>query len=1539
MLLAILGYGRAQAEYTVDFNTAIATSSSDFKVASNWQHIVDVDTYYDNNMSYSYREDMGIDGSGTLLAMKQEMSDWGSTGTPTYDMLVTPVVSGTVTIYAFPYSASSSNRAFVEFYSLNSSATARVAKLGSKEWTSTAGASWTAVTITVSEPQRIGIRAQYVYLDNFYAQNAEIVAETSLSVSAVMNSDGQTGYNGTNPTFYQQADGNMLAELKVTLINDGDVDFVAGSTPNYTLTPAYASASNGAKTYVEEAAVPITVDIPAGQSKTIDVAFSVPFLTGYKFWFVRENVSGTTSTSFRYATSVAYEPKFAFRAVGTTAGLTSAEAWGVISASTTKNYEIYNSGTAPLTVKSITLPDGFTSDNAPTEQFVVPAGESQAIDITQDAAVAGQYAGNLVIVYLDKNGNETTYTLALSTTVIAAGTWWADFNSSREASVTFPAGSVAEAGIRQGTVYVSAANYDGYLYSYTSNSYASENNKFITPLLHADAGDALTFEARRDESASATYNVKVYISTDRKDWGSPVLTVSAADLTTAFQSFTVNFPTEGNYYVAFAVYGVRIDNLVGLQQVEVEHDMYIKSVNWPDASIKSGTAQTKPIVDVIPLTTEAASDYTVQFIYGDNVVEGTPVALTASNTSSSSKSFSFTYTPVVEQTTAFTGAKVVFTFQDGTTIETETYDFTVTNEPKFHFLNSIPTSKWYEPTDRSEPIVFGRTNKEETQSFYFYNWGTAPLTISDIRLPEGFSASVKTPLIVAPFDENNLSAAAQPVDIIFNPEAPGDYSGQLEVVYIDATGEEATFALPVSGTKLDPAKWYANFDDNKFPLGTTYQDNMSVTYVSEDNYAIVSSATSKNLFITPLLTAEAGETMRFDAKLYNSSWSEGQVVVYAAATRDDLIDTEAGKRQELFSVNSERGLTATMQTFEFTIPSAGDYYIGFEISNRAYVDEVYGLELAETGLDLALASFNIPTQGMQNIPMTATFNVRNFGLEDVAGEDYLILVGIGDVKSTAEEGPVTLKMTPKLSDDGTSVSVSIQSPKAGTFPVTIAFTDTEGNSLIEVEQDVTFTEETASGELVIGNKKSTSNYVPFYSTWADDSSGKAMADWIYTPEQLEAFGLSSGATITQIKFIGTPGGPRTFNNLSVDVWIAQENVNDFVAMSPDKEAMTHVQVYNEETVVFTQNVEHEFIIDLSENPIVYDGVSGIHIFTNINGHGQYLGIAFDIDTDYPYSYYAHGSGSYSSVGGKPVAYLSLAVNPVAIAGTVTNESGEPVADATVTLKSADGEGVQYEGTTDADGKFNFNVIQSTRNYDATVTAEGYDETTVENLDFSAAVDGVLTQNFTLMATPAFVEVTILEGRTGTTLSSKYALDLSEVEGLTAYKAIGKVTTNAAYIITDEVNTVAPAEEGLLLKGAAGKYQIPVAKDDEADEAAFADNLLEPALEGYTPTDEDIAAKTVYRYVMVGDECGFQLVTNTSQTLAAGKAYLRLTDELADAAAMYGITFEEGGVVNGIDTAVSGQLDVNAPMYNLAGQRVERSYRGVVIQNGRKYVKH
>ena len=46
----------------------------------------------------------------------------------------------------------------------------------------------------------------------------------------------------------------------------------------------------------------------------------------------------------------------------------------------------------------------------------------------------------------------------------------------------------------------------------------------------------------------------------------------------------------------------------------------------------------------------------------------------------------------------------------------------------------------------------------------------------------------------------------------------------------------------------------------------------------------------------------------------------------------------------------------------------------------------------------------------------------------------------------------------------------------------------------------------------------------------------------------------------------------------------------------------------------------------------------------------------------------------------------------------------------------------------------------------------------------------------------------------------------------------------------------------------------------------------------------------------------------------------------------------GAIATGIrNTEMTKKADKDAPIYNMAGQRVSKTYKGVVIQNGKKFV--
>ena len=360
--------------YFVGFDTSIATSSHDFKVAKGWGHIVGTNDYDSQGpyyMSYSYYQTSGVGGTGTLLANRQYAGDYGGGGVVN-DILVTPAVNGTVTLDIKAYGlASSTNNAFVEVYAINVDGSLgdllKTIKTEIPGYNTGDNTSWDTYELAnLTSEQKIGLRCQYVYIDNFTAEEVNIPVERTLTVTKVANLAGYEGTGGSTTYFEQQPDGTLKVQLKVTLQNTGDIDLNPGDA-GYTLT--LVSDYYGTKTYYDDESIDVNEALAAGEIKTIDVDFYVPFTSNWINWRIKENVSGTTSSSYRYAGATAYEPKFVFRKAGSsaTSSLSSAEAWGTITESTTKNYEIFNNGTAPLVVNSIAIPEGFTTDPAGTD--------------------------------------------------------------------------------------------------------------------------------------------------------------------------------------------------------------------------------------------------------------------------------------------------------------------------------------------------------------------------------------------------------------------------------------------------------------------------------------------------------------------------------------------------------------------------------------------------------------------------------------------------------------------------------------------------------------------------------------------------------------------------------------------------------------------------------------------------------------------------------------------------------------------------------------------------------------------------------------------------------------------------------------------------------------------------------------------------------------------------------------------------------------------------------------------------------------------
>lgn len=174
-----------------------------------------------------------------------------------------------------------------------------------------------------------------------------------------------------------------------------------------------------------------------------------------------------------------------------------------------------------------------------------------------------------------------------------------------------------------------------------------------------------------------------------------------------------------------------------------------------------------------------------------------------------------------------------------------------------------------------------------------------------------------------------------------------------------------------------------------------------------------------------------------------------------------------------------------------------------------------------------------------------------------------------------------------------------------------------------------------------------------------------------------------------------------------------------------------------------------------------------------------------------------------------------------------------------------------------------------------------------------------------------------------TYCSENALDFSAVEGLTAYKAT--ITDNKVSFI--EVEQV-PAGQGVLLKGAADTYEVPVI----ASAAELEDNKFIGVTEETTIDTDPANGIFVLMNPEGGQGVGFYKTTGSTFTLGAHTAYLPALG--ANARSFIGFDFDN------TTTAIEGVATVenrDGEVYNLQGQRVVKAQKGLYIVNGKKMV--
>ena len=178
-----------------------------------------------------------------------------------------------------------------------------------------------------------------------------------------------------------------------------------------------------------------------------------------------------------------------------------------------------------------------------------------------------------------------------------------------------------------------------------------------------------------------------------------------------------------------------------------------------------------------------------------------------------------------------------------------------------------------------------------------------------------------------------------------------------------------------------------------------------------------------------------------------------------------------------------------------------------------------------------------------------------------------------------------------------------------------------------------------------------------------------------------------------------------------------------------------------------------------------------------------------------------------------------------------------------------------------------------------------------------------------------------------TFISDKILDFEGIDGLTAYRA--KRDDKA---VTLTAVTEVDANKGIVLEGTASQtYYVPVLASTDAN--------VDTDLTGNATTAYELVSGKYYYVLSYQNGAEGFYNYNGSAAIPAGKAFFESDTELtAGGGANYLSIIYAEDETDGIASIENGKLNIETPAFNLSGQKVGAEYKGIVIVNGKKYVR-
>lgn len=1286
MLALSMGFSMARADvvspYTYNFEW-LSTSSTDFAPAG-WGHVVEGydgygDFYY---VDYQLKELGGYGDNGAYLYIGSQTIGDGEWDQGTVaDMLVTPPITGDASIYVKKNKSSGT----ITFYTCSYNASTKKYTKGSKYDVTVPELSeteWTKVDIPgVAADTRIGICGDDVSIDEFAAASAVIELRKELNVSLVKLLSGATAD--------ADADGNITLKMNVKVKNNGDIALNPGDE-NYSLSIMRKNTGSAADTEVYTQ--PIAVALQPGEtSDFIELNAVIPVTESARSRFdVRENITGSSSYG-GWVDIYAYKPDFS---VTTTSfdviSNGTLQDFGISQSSVDKEYNIRNTkGAAPLTINSITVPEGFTysikdEDVAETltTPFVVRAHEKLLLTVTMDASVLGSRSGDIVVTPADGQG--TAITLPVSGTIVDPSKLYVTFADGK-----FPAGTYVEGNSWTVDKYT---NGDG---NYSAvNSSVTPMTKFVLPKIRLGEGESLTFTAAKRGSSS---KLNVYYSADRVNWTlAQSISEDASDEANKFsadkygssysyidvfkyKSFTPAIPA-GDWYVAFEAGYSRIGSIVGGTVLAIpEHELLVSSVVMPEEGVVNHAYTASATIANVGTADIAEGELTAKLYFGETAMQTQALPALASG-ASTSVSFNV---PLREAGTFAT--KIVV---EGTVTAEATANIVVAQE-------TPSGSKQVGTVTTTGTNVPARLNYRNSDSEIIYTQdviGLAEGTAIKGLTFKGYKSAKELPLSLEVWMENTTDAAP-------DASAPHSTEGMTKVysnpnIVLGSIGDSNNH-MPIFDLDFSSAPFVYTGGNLRIIV-----QSRSTTYIST-NFEMDGNRKNKAIYRSsdsPLDEEDEYRTADLPVVYLHidkeATTLSGTVTANNAPVADAEVKIASGIVEYSGTTDAEGKYTfpVCQDNLEYTMTVTKDGY--FEKTetvafNGVSIVKDVALESAE---GFKISSFNIPETGEVNTAYTATVKLLN-GIAKEAGSYTAHLFVNDGILAGAEAVAIDKNAEQEF-------TFSYMPREAGTVSVYAKFTYASGYVQTEAV-NVTVNKEKGNAEVLVGTPTETATAGP-----ADFFYKYSKTEIIY-PKSL--INLPAGTKINEIQFFGTHSSKNI--TFSVDAWIG--NVAEGTAlMGESTEGLTKVadkMTVDHSEAVTAENIKSVVTLTFPDG-FVYDG-GDIRLFLTSAGTA-YNSTSFEVDKNVEgqaqqakkddETQFATASFSDISL---PVAHFIVSPYKT-LSGAVKNEKGEAVASAYITLASADG--VEYYSETDAEGAFSMDVIKYGKEYTLTVSHPSYD---------------------------------------------------------------------------------------------------------------------------------------------------------------------------------------------------------------------------------------